>query len=53
LLTVDPALWNEVAAGSRFNRDNAASLRGFELADSRAGIRQRFKVMVSCRANLD
>jgi hypothetical protein len=46
LRTADPALWNELAAGSRFERDNAAVLRGCGLAASRTGVPQRCTVMV-------
>jgi hypothetical protein len=46
LRTADPALWNELAAGSRLERDNAAALRVCGLVASRAGIPQRCTVMV-------
>jgi hypothetical protein len=46
LRTADPALWNELAAGSGLERDNAAALAGCRLAASRTGIPQRCTVML-------
>jgi hypothetical protein len=41
LRTVDPALWNELAAGSRLERDNAATLDGCRAAALKTGKPQR------------